>query len=298
MANALLQATDRVYVHRNMAAPSPSEFIRKQLIQSVRAVFNDQKNGQQPVGLSDNALFAKDTPIRMVHADVVGMMAGGMSALLLQMLHPGALQGVLDHSDFRHDMLGRLRRTARFIAVTTFGDRNDAAKAIERVNRIHAAVGGTLPDGSRYAATDPEILAWVHACEATSFLDAYIRYAKPAMPRSHQDEYFRQFAEIAHALGAHPVPETRRGAQQFIQDMRPKLSVTDATREIADLVLSERTPGTPLAVQRMLGTAAVDLLPRFAKNKLGLDQSVIRAAPARLATGVMAGTLRWAFRQN
>lgn len=281
-----------------MAAPTPSNFIRKQLVQQVRAVFNDQAKGQQPVGLSENALFEKDTPIRMVHADVVGMMAGGLSALLLQMLHPSALQGVLDHSDFRNDMLGRLRRTARFIAVTTFGDRDDAMKAIERVNRIHAAVGGALPDGSPYTATDPEVLAWVHACEATSFLDAYIRYAKPAMPQREQDEYFRQFAEIARALGADPVPETRREAQRLIQAMRPKLTVTAATREIADLVLSERTLGTPQAVQRMLGTAAVDLLPRFAKNKLGLDRSIIRTGPARLATGVMAGTLRWAFRQR
>ena len=36
------------------------------------------------------------------------MMVGGVSALLLQMLHPPALAGVWDHSTFRQDMIGRL----------------------------------------------------------------------------------------------------------------------------------------------------------------------------------------------
>jgi uncharacterized protein (DUF2236 family) len=85
----------------------------------VRGLFNDVANGEAPVPLSDEAWFARDTPIRMVHADVVSMMVGGVAALLLQMLHPQALAGVLQFSDFRNDMHGRLRRTARFIAVTT-----------------------------------------------------------------------------------------------------------------------------------------------------------------------------------
>ena len=107
-------------------------------------------NHEDAMRAVDEALFARDTPIRMVHADIVAMMVGGIRGLLLQMLHPHALQGVLDHSNFRSDMHGRLRRTARFIAVTTFGHRDDAQAAIYRVNRIHAAVGGTLPDGSPY----------------------------------------------------------------------------------------------------------------------------------------------------
>ncbi len=101
--------------------PDPVEFLRKQLVQRVRGVFNDVEGGQQPVPPSDEAFFAKDTPIRMVHADVVSMMVGGMAALLLQMLHPHALRGILDHSNFRDDMNGRLRRTARLTRSTATG---------------------------------------------------------------------------------------------------------------------------------------------------------------------------------
>ena len=275
-----------------------SERLRLKLVEQVRGVFNDVESGQQPVPPSDEALFARDTPIRMVHADIVAMMVGGIRGLLLQMLHPHALQGVLDHSNFRSDMHGRLRRTARFIAVTTFGHRKDAQAAIDRVNRIHAAVGGTLPDGSPYSASDPRVLAWVHVAEATSFLAAYLRHVRPDMPGAEQDEYYRQFAVIALALGADPVPTNRVEAEAIFRELRNDLAASPAAREVADLVLSQRPKGAPPAVQTLLGAEAVALLPPFARSMLGLERPGLAAIPARAATWGMGKTLRWAFRKT
>ena len=279
--------------------PTPlSERLRLKLVERVRGVFNDVESGQQPVPTSDEALFPKDSPIRMVHADIVAMMVGGVRGLLLQMLHPHALQGVLDHSNFRTDMHGRLRRTARFIAVTTFGHREDAMAAVGRVNRIHAKVGGTLPDGTAYSATDPRTLAWVHVAEATSFLAAYLRHVRPDMPGSEQDEYYRQFAVIARALSADPVPIDRREAEAIFRDLRTDLTASPAAREIAQLVLTQKPPGSPPAVQALLGAEAVALLPPFARSMLALERPGLAAIPARAATWGMGKTLRWAFRQN
>ena len=275
-----------------------SERLRLKLVEQVRCVFNDVESGQQPVPPSDEALFARDTPIRMVHADIVAMMVGGIRGLLLQMLHPHALQGVLDHSNFRSDMHGRLRRTARFIAVTTFGHRDDAQAAIDRVNRIHTAVGGTLPDGSPYSASDPRVLAWVHVAEATSFLAAYLRHVRPDMPGAEQDEYYRQFAVIAVALGADPVPTNRAEAEAVFRELRGDLAASPAAREVADLVLGQRPKGAPPAVQALLGAEAVALLPPFARSMLGLERPGLAAIPARAATWGMGKTLRWAFRQT
>ena len=277
---------------------SLTEKLRLRLVDQVRGVFNDVESGQQPVPPSDEALFAKDSPIRMVHADVIAMMVGGIRSLLLQMLHPHALQGVLDHSNFRADMHGRLRRTARFIAVTTYGHRDEAMKAIERVNRIHTRIGGNLPDGTPYSATDPRVLAWVHVAEATSFLTAYLRHVRPDMPGHEQDEYYRQFAVIARALRADPVPTDRREAETIFRELRGDLSVSPPAREVADLVLNQRPEGAPPAVQAMLGSEAVALLPPFARSMLGLERPGLVAIPARAATWGMARTLRWAFRQN
>jgi len=279
--------------------PTPlSERLRLKLVERVRGVFNDVESGQQPVPTSDEALFPKDSPIRMVHADIVAMMVGGVRGLLLQMLHPHALQGVLDHSNFRTDMHGRLRRTARFIAVTTFGHRDDAMAAVDRVNRIHAKVGGTLPDGTAYSATDPRTLAWVHVAEATSFLTAYLRHVRPDMPGSEQDEYYRQFAVIARALGADPVPIDRREAEAIFRDLRADLTASPAAREIAQLVLTQKPAGSPPAVQALLGAEAVALLPPFARSMLALERPGLAALPARAATWGMGKTLRGAFRQS
>lgn len=112
----------------------------------------------QPPG--DPGLFGPDSVIWRVHGDFTSMMCGGISALLLQMLHPAALAGVWDHSNFREDMMGRLRRTSQFIAVTTYGNSQDAQTLIDRVKRIHLKVSGVDSEGKPYAASDPHLLTW------------------------------------------------------------------------------------------------------------------------------------------
>jgi len=274
----------------------PVETLRLKLVGQVRDLFNE--TGQQPVPPSDEALFAKDTPIRRVHADIVGMMTGGIRGLLLQMLHPAALQGVLDHSNFRADMHGRLRRTARFIAVTTFGHRDEAMTAIDRVNRIHAKVGGTLPGGEPYTATDPRTLAWVHVVEAQSFLAGYLRHVRPEMPFAEQDEYYRQFAIIARALGADPVPKSRREAEAIFRELRADLKTSPEAREVAQLVLTSKPEGTPQALQAVVAAEAVAMVPDWARSMLRIQRPVLTALPARAATWGVGRTLRWAFRQT
>ncbi|MBL4792135.1 MAG: DUF2236 domain-containing protein, partial [Citromicrobium sp.] len=196
-----------------MERRTPLDPLRNAILQQVRAAFNQGKVPENHTPPSDEALFVKDSPIRMVHADVTGMMIGGIRGLFLQMLHPAALQGVLDYSNFRKDAEGRFHRTAQFISVTTFGHRERAQEAIERVNRIHTKITGTLPDGTPYSATDPRTLAWVHIAEASSFLEGYLRHARPDMPRAQQDEYYAQMAVIGRALHADPVPTNRAEAE-------------------------------------------------------------------------------------
>ena len=122
--------------------------VRKALVRQVRATFNDRSRGERPIPASDDALFPRGSVIRRVHGDVTSMMVGGIAALLTQMLHPKALAGVWDHSDVAEDQLGRLRRTARFIARTTYAHRDVATEAVAKVKTIHEQVSGMLPDGT------------------------------------------------------------------------------------------------------------------------------------------------------
>jgi uncharacterized protein (DUF2236 family) len=274
-----------------LAAP-----LKQAIVGEVRALFNDQAQGETPVVPAADGLFAPGSVVRRVHGDVAGMMVGGVAALLLQMLHPAVLAGVWDHSDFRHDMLGRLRRTARFIAITTYGGRDEAEAAIARVRAIHQRVQGTLPDGTPYRADDPALLAWVHVAEAVSFLDAWIRYAEPGMTFRDQNRYFAEMAAIAQALGADPVPRTRDQAAGLIRALRGDLIATARTREVARLVLGQRAQklsGAPF--QAITFQAAIDLLPPWARRMHGLHAPVLLRPLVRAGTFGLAQTLRWAF---
>ena len=248
--------------------------LRRALVKQVRSTFNDRSKGEQPVPRSDRALFARDSVVWRVHGDVTSMVVGGIAALLTQMLHPQALGGVWDHSEVESDMLGRLRRTARFIAVTTYGERDSAQQAISRVRDIHSHVVGTLPDGRSYRADDPALLAWVHVAGAMMFLDSWRRYGEPRMSSSDQDLYFAQSGEIAQRLGADPVPRTRSEAERLIDDFRPQLRADERSRAFRDMVLK----APPRVARRYAGAAASDAGRR--RPDAGLRPRASRPSPA------------------
>jgi uncharacterized protein (DUF2236 family) len=277
-----------------MSANPVAAGLRARLIGLVRSTFNDRARGETPVRRSDDALFPRGSVTWRVHGDVTTMMVGGVASLLLQMLHPAVLAGVWDHSAFRADMLGRLRRTARFIAETTYAERDIAEAAIARVREVHERVGGTLPDGTPYRADDPELLAWVHVTEMWSFLAAWQRYGEP-ITRAEEDIYYAETARIAEALGADPIPRGKGEAEALITAMRPQLLVDARTREVARFLLDQPSPSLAVApAQAAIFAAAVDLLPDWARTMHGL-----RRPPAvplvRGSTLVIAKTFRWAF---
>src|SRR3984957_6658576 len=129
--------------------------LKRAIASEVVAIFNDQSRDEKPVVRSADGLFGPKSVVWRVHGDVTSMMVGGIAALLLQMLHPAVLAGGWDHSNFRSDMQGRLRRPARFISLTPYGGRPEAEAAIARIRGIHDHVRGTLPNGSTYSANDP-----------------------------------------------------------------------------------------------------------------------------------------------
>ena len=280
--------------------PSPAKALTAQakqaIVSRVRAVFNDPARGEKPVVRQPDGLFGPQSVTWRVHGDVTTMMVGGVAALLLQMLHPAVLAGVWDHSNFREDMLGRLRRTARFIALTSYGGRDEAEAAIARVRDIHHQVGGTLPDGTPYTADDPALLAWVHVTEASCFLQAWIRYGEPGMSAADQDRYYAEVGAIAEALGAEPVPRSRAEAASLIATMRPTLAVDERTREVAHLLLTQRAPKLSAApIQAITFQAAIDLLPAWARTMHGLSSSTLTRPLIHAGTFGLARTLRWAF---
>ena len=271
--------------------------IRAQIQGQVRALFGTTSSNQidltRPPG--DPGLAAPGSPAWKVHGDLTSMMIGGIAALLMQMLHPGALAGVWDHSAFRRDISGRLRRTAQFISGTTYGSTATAEALIARVKRIHDRIVGTLPDGTPYAANDPALLTWVHAAEAHCFLGAYRRYVDPTMGAAEQDVYLAQTAAIAERLGAREVPASRRELAAYLVATRPALRADHRSREVARALLSQSAPTLALKpVQRVTIDAAIGLLPTWAARLHGFRQPPLAHAATRLGATGMGAVMRWA----
>ena len=216
----------------------------------------------------DPGLFGPDSVTWRIHADFPGMLSGGLCALMLQTLHPRALAGVWDHSNFREDLVGRLRRTTDFVAGSTYAGRSEAERLIARVRAIHARVQGTTADGTPYRADDPALLTWVHVTESYGFLQGYRRYCRP-VPTALADAYYAETAGVAEALGATCVPASEAEVAAYFDSVRDTLRCDERSREVLAALSRMRLPVPMAGLSRdlFLGAGAA-LLPDWAETLL------------------------------
>lgn len=276
------------------------EFLRRRIesqVLSLSGIALGQIDFESPPG--DPGLFGPDSVSWQVHGDFTSMLIGGISALLLQALHPLALAGVWDHSNFRDDLLGRLRRTGQFISGTTYGARADADRLIERVRTIHLKVSGTAPDGRAYAASDPALLTWVHVAEVHSFLQAHLRYRNPQLSGTDQDRYYGEIALIAERLGATGVPRSRAEVAAYLAAIRAELRCDERSLEILRILRDAPAPSALAApAARLLLQAGIDLLPTWAQAMLGQQIGPLHSRLIRGGVQGLAPLLRWAVRSG
>lgn len=240
--------------------------------------------------------FGPERPIRTVHGDA-SMFIGGLSALLLQSLHPLAMAAVAAHSGFRGDPWGRLQRTSTFLAVTTYGTAQDAQEAVDRVRAVHERVRGTTPAGEPYRAADPHLLGWVHAAEVDSFLRAHQRFGAHPLDAAGCDAYVADTALVATALGVVDPPRDRAALTALLGEYRPELWATPEALDAARFIL--RDPPLPWAARApysLLAANAISLLPPWAPVLLGLRPATgPRATCVRLSGHALTRTIRWAM---
>ena len=240
--------------------------------------------------------FADDRVIRRVHADA-SMFVGGLRALLLQSMHPLAMAGVAQHSDYRTDPWGRLQRTADFLAATTFGNTDTAEAAVARVRQVHTRVRGRATDGRAYSANDPHLLRWVHVCEVDSFLAGYRRYGAAELTATEADEYVADMAVVAEALGVNHAPRSVADLRAELKDFRDECQGTPEARQAARFLLLE--PPLPLAARApytVLAAAAVALLPGWTRWPLRLPYlPVSETVLVRPAGAAVTGLIRWSL---
>ena len=226
-----------------------------------------------------------------IHSDP-SFSVGGLRALLLQALHPVAMDGVARFSGgFREEPWPRLIRTATYVDTLTFGTRTEAVRAVERVRAIHRRLGSTEETtGRAYRVDDPDLLLWVHCCEVDSLLTV-ARRAGVALTDDDADRYVAEQVTTAELIGIPrtDVPASVAELAGYFTAIRPELAVTAAARDAYRLIT---VPPMPTWVRYLtpaqgawggLAALAVALLPQWARRMyswpgLGLTDAAATAA--------------------
>lgn len=196
-----------------------------------------------PVGPRDDGFFGPASVTWRVSTDLSAPVAS-LRSLLIQALHPLVMAGVDQHSGWRRNPVGRLAATSSYVAVITYGDRDSARRAAQRVRAIYEHVRGIdTVTGLPYAATDPALLLWVHAALVDSALAA-MRLFGTALPGPRSDQYVREMTVAAEILGVphNIVPPDVAALDRYMTAVRPQLRCTPAAAEVMAWLLDP--PGT------------------------------------------------------
>ena len=246
-----------------------------------------------PVRPQDDGFFGPASVTWRVSADLSAPVAG-LRSLLMQALHPLAMAGVDQHSDWRTDPVGRLAATSAYEVTVTFGDRASARRVAQRVRAIHEHVRGVDPvTGLPYAAGDPALLLWVHAALVDSGLAACALFGTP-LTGTDADAYVAEMTVAAELLGVphEMVPDSVAALERYIAGVRPDLRRTPAAAESMGYLLDP--PGLDEDIAELwqdIRYAAVAALPGWARDMYGYPEpppvTAGRRTEIRQALGVL-----------
>jgi uncharacterized protein (DUF2236 family) len=217
----------------------------------------------------------------------------GLRSLLLQALHPLAMAGVDQHSDWRADPVGRLAATTSYVNTVIFGERDVAEHSAARVRKIHERVRGTDPESGRpYAASDPALLLWVHAALVDSGIAGCAMFGDE-LSADDADQYVAEMTVAAQIVGVpeHMVPASTAELAAYLESVRPELRCSAAARESMAYLLDP--PGLDEDVAEIwqdIREAAVVSLPAWACELYGYTAAPLTATrrnEIRQALGVL-----------
>ena len=234
--------------------------------------------------LREEALLPANSLSWRVLKNPIALFIGGTAAVILELSEPAVRAGVWEHSSFRKDPMGRLRRTGLAAMISVYGARSVAEPMIARVVQMHASVQGTTAAGIRYSANDPQLLRWVHATASFGFAEAYNRYVDPLSAQNF-DEFYREGAPVSRLYGAVDAPRCLADMQSLFESTRPRLGPSPIIFEFLRIMRETDAFPRPLRwMQPTLLRAAVDLIPERLRESLGLSEHYgLRRHERRLA---------------
>jgi len=226
---------------------------------------------QMAIG-NDVGLFGPESAVWQVHG-CIATLVGGIRALLMQAAHPAALTGVAEHSAYDTDPLGRLERTTRWLTITSFGSTEAIEIEARRVREMHKRVEGDFEERSgertRYSASDPRYLLWVHCAFTDSFLRAHqeLGYSLP----QGADRYVREWSKSAQPLGLKTAPQSEAELLDVMENFaRHEVATIAMTPPIVGFILKPPFSRGGLFFYRILANAAIATIDEPFLSVLGL----------------------------
>lgn len=223
-------------------------------------------------GGSDPGLFLPSDAPWVIHRDF-STLVGGIRALLLQAMHPGALAGVAQHSRYEEDPLGRLSGTIRWLTVTTFGSLEAVTQEASRVNRMHNRVSGTYlrhqGQEVNYQASDKDLLLWVHIAFMDSFLRSHQLYSRAAIPGG-ADSYVLLWGKSVTPLGLTEVPKSEADLVRTLESYSDVLRCDEKSRSVISWIKNAPLPVAAKPIYLLLFQAALASLPNRIQEQIGM----------------------------
>ena len=240
---------------------------------------------------ADVGLFGPRSLVWRVHRDRTFPLAG-MRSLMVQALHPLAMAGVAQHSDWRRDPFGRLAATSGYVLSVTYGDTAAVNASAARVRAVHTHVRGTDGvTGLDYSAEDPELLLWVHAGMVDSIVHVVQRYGR-GLDAVEADRYVAETVPFAAIVGvpAEQVPTSVQGLREYIESV-DLLQATPAARDAIGVVLDPPDLSDDLReLWHELGQVAIGTLPGWARSMYGFAEpsaELMEREPVRQLIGAV-----------
>jgi uncharacterized protein (DUF2236 family) len=243
----------------------------------------------------DDGLFGPRSLVWRVHRDRSFPLAA-IRSLMVQALHPLAMAGVAQHSDWQRDPFGRLAATAGYVLTVTYGDTAAADRAAARVRAVHTHVRGTdSVTGLAYRAEDPDLLLWVHAGMVDSIVHIVQRYGR-SLDAADADRYVAEMARFAEIIGVPTtaIPASVAALREYLESIDLR-RVTPAASEAIAIVLDP--PGMDDDTRELwheLGQVAVGTLPAWARSMYGFYEPPPQAME-REPVRQLIGALDFAF---
>jgi uncharacterized protein (DUF2236 family) len=280
------------------AAPLIAEPLTNLFVASMGGERRKPREPEEIEDLGDPGWFGPDSATWIVHDDA-SMLVSGFAALALQTLHPRALAGVVEHSAFGEDFMGRVSRTGQYVGTVTFGSSREAEHAARVLPRIHDRIVGVTPDGRPYSANEPELLDYIHVAQFVATAASHRRFGARPLSDADLDRYIAENARVGSAIGVISPPTTWDEALAALDRHRPRLAIGEQASEgLRYLADPPFLPAPAKPVWRVLHAGAMASLPPFARRLMGIEgarpldlamcRALVRAVGVLLPPNLMA----------